>query len=427
MTKFESSHIVSSGISRCKSSHNTRLSVLLTVPIANALFCSALFLYAVSYLIGSVNASTLFGISLNVMSLAFQLCALVLLSFKIILQKYSHLAVLSMLSLVVICGISISANSALQVTWLVLFAVCAQNLSWRSIAKSVLAATLLIILVVVTLHFFGIVEAVTMVRDGRFRTSLGFAHPNNFGQVVFIAFSAAASLSFKKRGRLLIVAGIATAAVLGISNSRTAALGIVMLSMLSCLSDTSRMLGLLQKIAAVAFLALLSLSFLLPILWNRNPAQLEAINELLSGRIYYSSYYLLEYPPKLFGYNFSGITRLLSASGQYAVDTVIMLDNAYCRLLIQYGIIPFFLFCCFYLRAISISIGAAPQLCGLLTYALLGFSECSMLYPACNFYLIAAGALLLSRLNAESNNFSAVTTHTRSLAGHFHYYRGIHD
>lgn len=419
MVNLESSCASATEITDQTIPHHMRFAEFLSVPVDNILYCVALSLYVVSYLIGSVNASVLFGISLPALSLVLQMCALVLLALKIVLQRFSHLAVLCMLGLVVICGISISVNSALQVSWLVLLAVCAQNISWKSIAKSVLGASSFVLVAVVGLHLLGTIEAVTMARDGIIRTSLGFAHPNNFGQVVFIAFSAAACLCYKKKRWLLIVSAISIVAVLRLSNSRTAALGIVMLFTLSCLPDTPHVLGVLWKIALALFLSLLLLSFVLPIVWDRNSTIIIEIDKLLSGRIYYSSYYLREYPVKMFGYDFAGISQLLSASGQYTIDAVIMLDNAYCRLLIQYGIIPFCLFCSFYLGAISSSNTTAPLLCGLLTYALLGFSECSMLYPACNFYLVAASALLLSNVNSASNR-SVATINVRNHSEQFY-------
>ena len=68
-----------------------------------------------------------------------------------------------------------------------------------------------------------------------------------------------------------------------------------------------------------------------------------------------------------------------------------MLDNAYCRLLIQYGLIPFTAFVAFYCVAINKArLSAHVTFMGLVLYSLMGFVECGMLYPACNFFILMA-------------------------------------
>lgn len=74
------------------------------------MFSFALALFSVSYYIGSVNATNVFGISLAVLSLVLELFALAFLLLKLLLQKTSHVKVLVGLLLILICVGSLKSN-----------------------------------------------------------------------------------------------------------------------------------------------------------------------------------------------------------------------------------------------------------------------------------------------------------------------------
>ena len=145
------------------------------------LFSFALALFSVSYYIGSVNATNVFGISLAVFSLVLELFALAFLLLKLLLQKTSHVKVLVGLLLILICVGSLKSNKAPQIIWLALFCLCAEDVPEYYISRSILVSSVFMLLMVVGLNSVGAIPSVLMSRGSNFvRNSMGFAHPNNF-------------------------------------------------------------------------------------------------------------------------------------------------------------------------------------------------------------------------------------------------------
>ena len=365
-----------------------------TIKLDSLLFYIATAAYSFSYYLGSVNATSLFGIPLSALSSALQIVALGLLFLKMIIQRNSHAKVILTLALIVICALSIKSNRAPQIIWLAILCLSVDEVPLDNIAKPFLVSSVGVVAVVISLNFLGLIPSVYMARGSHFfRNSMGFSHPNNFGQILFILF-AANSILEKKDCQIL---GLFCALIaLLVADSKTSAVGILVFAFFSRFFKSSSHLK--KRSLALSLLPLLFclISFLLPLIWNNGGKPLlYQLDSVLTNRIFYSAYYFQNYHLSLFGNSLTEIMSLPSATGNYVIETRVILDNAYCRLLIQYGLIPLAFFIAFYCFALYKTFEVFPVVFfGLLIFSVMGFVECGMIYPACNFFLvIASGAL----------------------------------
>ena len=238
-----------------------------------------------SYYIGSVNANNVFGISLAVLSLVFELCALAFLLLKLLLQKTSHVKVLVGLLLILICVGSLKSNKAPQIIWLALLCLCAEDVPESYISRPILVSSVLTLLMVVGLNSVGAIPSVLMSRGSNFvRNSMGFAHPNNFGQLLFIAYSASI---FELKGRSGLV-GIFCFAIAffrsGFKNFCSRHFRMALYSVILFRSPRSKPYGSLFTFLPL-FLAIVSIA--LPFMWSHGiNTWLVQLDNLMTNRIF---------------------------------------------------------------------------------------------------------------------------------------------
>ena len=283
------------------------------------MFSFALALFSVSYYIGSVNATNVFGISLAVLSLVLELFALAFLLLKLLLQKTSHVKVLVGLLLILICVGSLKSNKAPQIIWLALFCLCAEDVPEYYISRSILVSSVFMLLMVVGLNSVGAIPSVLMSRGSNFvRNSMGFAHPNNFGQLLFIAYSASI---FELKGRSGLAGIFCFAIAFFVADSKTSAAGIFVMALYSVISfrsPRSKPYGSLFTFLPL-FLAIISIA--LPFMWSHGANKcLVQLDNLMTNRIFYSAYYFENYPLTVFGNDLTAIVSLPSATGGYLIQ-----------------------------------------------------------------------------------------------------------
>lgn len=125
-----------------------------------------------------------------------------------------------------------------------------------------------------------------------------------------------------------------------------------------------------------------------------NPIQFE-LNKLLSGRLRLANGYFEMQPITLFGSDFSGLPPIYWENG---VPSAFVVDNAWCHLLLRFGLIPAF---CFLFGYIAILIKAVRQgwwnsiFFGLVLMSIYGLCETLGIHFECNYFLFAVGAELL--------------------------------
>lgn len=215
-----------------------------------------------------------------------------------------------------------------------LLVVAAKGISLKKMGVHLVWIYSITLGIVIIGYFFGLFKDYIITRDndesGALRHSLGFIHPNSMARVVLYIVLAQQFVQNKKfKPVSLTLYLLVAAAIFGITGSRTSA-GLIVLSCLTCLirqksNKISRISACLMG-AVVIFLTLLMIYLMVTMNyesgWNR------AVDSLTSGRVSYAHLYYESYGVGPFG------------RGIEITDNR-PLDNAFIRLLLKDGLLPF--------------------------------------------------------------------------------------
>lgn len=295
-------------------------------------------------------------------------------------------------------------SSSYTLLWLCVAVVCARGASLERVALVVAIGYLAILVLAVPLALTGLIENVAVARGmgDSMRYALGFSHPNQLGFVLVTICSARMCMRYKKETIwdfiIIVFAGLVA---LFVADSRTAVFGLALLVFLtrvfSCLNNTTARRRA-AKIALVILVLCAAGSVVMAIFYDDSNTVMFSISKLLSSRPYYANFYFERYSITLLGNNFLGADRIVRAG----VDTTLLLDNAYCMLLLRHGVLGFLLVLVplvVILRRLAREGSTSPWVAGILLYAILGLSENAFIDISINFYLIGIAQLL------PNNNF----------------------
>lgn len=301
----------------------------------------------------------------------------------------------------VIAGL-ISWHETADMNFLLLmaFIVSGYGIDVKRLAEIVFWTELLSIAFVCSLALLGLIDSITLLRDGvGLRTSLGFSHPNRLGSNVLALCCAYAVMrfpNFRVRDVLLYIASALF--IIAVPDSRTSAVLVLLTPLIAFIYSKATHLRNRRPVIVlmgliVALLIYLSLFFMV----NYDPgnAVFSTINDFFSGRLYLSHYYYSLYPPTAFGINPNNMIH--EVYGQ-AVEGV-FIDNAYAKLAIVFGYIPSFIF---YIVYFTLFFEAFKRnrldvsLLGAFIYACVGLTEWQVMHFAMNYCLVGFSALLFA-------------------------------
>lgn len=306
----------------------------------------------------------------------------------------------------IVCAALIGVtSSSYTLLWLCVAVVCARGASLERVALVVAVGYLIILVLAVPLALTGLIENVAIARGtgDSMRYALGFSHPNQLGFTLVAICSAQMCIRYKKETIwdyiIIVFAGLVA---LFVADSRTAVFGLALLvffvRVFSRLNSTTARRRA-AKIALVILVLCVAGSVVMAVLYDDSNTVMFSISKLLSSRLYYANFYFERYPVTLLGNNFLGADRIVRAG----VDTTLLLDNAYCMLLLRHGVLGFLLVLAplaVILNRLAREGSASPWIAGILLYAILGLSENAFIDISINFYLIGMAQLL------PNNNFS---------------------
>lgn len=235
--------------------------------------------------------------------------------------------------------------------------------------------------------------------DGYYNT-YGFCHRNVLSANVAILCLAWFYLRYRKLTiRDVVVWGIIGLITYGLAVSRTGLIimYLVIISVFLFQKVEQRVMNVknIRSILLGVFLALLLLSVLCMIFYSSSSSFWVTLDKFFTKRLRFSNYYFEEYGLSLFGQELPLVSTM---EAQVAESEKMILDNAYIRVLLYYGLIPGALFLFTYWKALDRSIQSrdgALIIC-LLILAVYGLSERYMLdiyyqFPlliACQQYLL---------------------------------------
>ncbi len=167
------------------------------------------------------------------------------------------------------------------------------------------------------------------------RQRLGFAHENIIGQITLTLFLCYLFLRYKKFGVVDVLIWFAVGVVLFFVISTKTAAVIIVFGVVLVL--VSKALGLKRSLILCVVLGCLSAlaGICLGFIYDPDNNLLRSINTLLAGRLSYAHAFLSEYPVLPFGQELELISN--SQAMRLGVSPRV-LDNAYIKLLLGYGI-----------------------------------------------------------------------------------------
>lgn len=348
-------------------------------------YLGAFFCYGIGYELSITNFASRFPQESAAVNQTLQIVALLLLVLKVLVQRYDVKRMLTVILLSAPLLLGSLSSDNYSTLWLVIFAISAQGITLRDIARAGFVTTSIMIVGTILLALLGVLDNTVLFRsDGTVRFALGFAHPNSLGVCILHACICLFVLGFGQMGlahyAFMVIAMLICNFV---CDSRTETLAVVLILVCSVMSTKDyfqRRNGLVCMIAFVATLTAAALSLYFMVNYNSANAVHSAINDMLSYRLDYAHYYYEMFPPSLFG-------QAASLSGFSPVP----LDNSWSRELEAHGVISIvymlLIAVCIYLKSRnSQRTGALPYV--MLIYAFVSVSETIAFHIFFNISLI---------------------------------------
>ncbi len=371
------------GLTKGKSSYSPKTTALLNMDVGVFIYYMSFTFFLIGNCIAATTAENVAGVKLGL-----QICAIALLFLKILLERIRPKQVAICIVITGIFAYSGVISSNFTLLWGWLFICCGLGIRLKSLAKIALVVFVLSTILTIFLASIGVLASLEFHRSGSTLTryALGFTHPNSLA-LRGVEITVALLLIRYQRYTFFDCFYVLVAAVLvwAVTNSRTASLCIVfafVFALLICSDFVQR-----HKQGFLCFcLALFLFEIIFSVSWAVLGPEANSIyaglNDLLSGRIYYAHYYFDHFGVKLFGQNLENVT-VYAELGYYFQG--LLIDNAYCNVLINNGFVPFMALMLLLLRSYleMIRQGACSSLLlGLVVLGFLGLSEAS----AFNFY-----------------------------------------
>lgn len=334
-------------------------------------------------------------------SVIVQIVCVTLLLLKACLQRYDAVRILIILvfsSLLVLSAI----HSDKLLLWSLLFVLCGQNVSERTLGWSSFSTSMFIIGMSLTMQLQGRNIEMPLIEGSKdIRFSLGFVHPNAASLFCFMLIVSIALLLQQHRIFVASLAILFSFFVFVLFSSRTESLGLAFIAVLYAVNliPHQRFVRVINIIISLITSCIFILSFAASYLYEEKSKVFLLINKVFSDRLNLLHGYI-KGGVTLFGQHPSHFTATgTSSTGD---DLTLVADNVYVKAIIVYGIIGggvilLVLMCSqWYFSRFTQSSFVLYS-----TPLIMGISEGFALYPDQNVMLIALSHLLYKGLETK--------------------------
>lgn len=242
-----------------------------------------------------------------------------------------------------ILSLTVFISNKYDIYWLIImsFLILGIPIDIDEVLINIRNTYIICIFTIIMLSFLGVLDNTVMMRgDGSIRFSLGFNHVNGLGAVIMeLCLLLLSTNSFKTNAKLVCFFIGSAIFCWVVPNSRTCSLLIFSALVIYFYIKN------VNKFPAKQFVKWLFRIFIVTIpiitviissIYDNSSLSFSNLNEILSGRLYYGSLFLQEYPITLFGTEI----KLFNNADAFANSTSYMfLDCAYIYIGIKYGII----------------------------------------------------------------------------------------
>ncbi len=372
------------------------------VMAAEVLYYAAYFLYCLNYMIRQTTFKEFLFIPVATLTSIVHAAVLILLFIKFVSQRaaFSGWVVAAVIVLVGFVGWRQSGEGWLF--WLALFVVCSGRVRLMPLAKIAFAVMAVMFVLTVSFSYAGVIQERVLSRSGGItRHSLGFNHPNYIGKQLLVICLAFSVLRFGKNPLpdilLIIVADIFN---ITFADSRTAVVLSFVQILLLLVSNRTKEEKRRSKIlicCVVTLILMVCASFYSMVNYDPSSSLYQLLNSAFSSRLSLQHGYYSMQGLTLFGSTFEGFSPIAWSPISGAPITFLV-DNAWCHLLLRYGIVPTFVFLAglaLLLRKLLVEKRWDALTFGLILTLAYGVMETSGIQFECNYFLFALGAELL--------------------------------
>ena len=359
--------------------------------ISRALFYLSLILAEIGWMFVKVNIISKYCGTLIDIAIIILIACCLLQS-----RTYSVKSIIAIIGLIIMFSASAFVCGSKTLLLLLLFCLAGKNVGIDDIIRKNWKIMTFLIIIVLFFYFVGATGVYYMYRDdGTIRSSMGFSHPNAFGAYLFAAFSQYLYSNYDKSKKKwsFILIGFVLAIITAIcSDSRGSSLSYLLLLLIITIMAKYRnginKCGRLMKTAIISFpILLLILSLGIAFSYDSSNPFMNKMNSLLTYRISSASYIVKKYDARMFGQELELVS---SEESQGTGKSALVLDNAYVKLIYQYGILATAAFVLLYCMAIKEAFKDEKWLivAMLLMFAIRGMTENVMFSIYGNIFLL---------------------------------------
>lgn len=327
-----------------------------------------------------------------------------LLIIKIILQTYTkrQLVLVGVLGVLVLINLLVSRWTLM--VWLFLFVVAAKGVSVRRLARCSAIVIIPITVITILLALSGCIENYQVVNvagrttllGGISRYSLGFIHPNAFASVSLEIMLSLMVLTEKRRKAVALVTSVLIGvAVYAVTDSRGLLLVIFVVLLLQCASLVGKdsLKRWVLNGAVIAYIIVVSFTFLTAVLYDPSNKLLIMINKVMSNRIVFPHDFLMQGLLSPFG---TAESLWPSRPNALGVDQFVI-DNSFFFSVAAFGMVLgglLLVSLLFFLLKMKKEDNLGPTAIGFTAFLAMGFMERTMLMVCINYFIIGICCLL---------------------------------
>lgn len=373
--------------------------ILAQMSVWSFIYYLAFSLYVIICFLYRTNFEVIFELPRHTFGDFVELIIITLLVTKFLSQRASFRGWFIALTVVFVGFVSWRTSDEGWLFWLALFVVCSDEISVRTLAGITFTLVSVMTLVTIVCGLTGAIENTISVRGGVTRQTLGFDHANHLGIYLLLICVSLSTLRFGKNPILDILLILVTVAInVTVANSRSSALLStiqIVLLIIFYLVKSAYLRRILSIIFVVVIATLTIMSFYFMVSYDASNPIHRLLDSALSGRLYLANSYFKMQPLTLFGSSFSQFAPIYWENGKPYLFTV---DNAFCHLILRYGIVPAALF---FMGFFVLMVKLIKErhwdtlLFGLTLMTCYSIGEHIGICVECNFFLVAMGTELL--------------------------------
>lgn len=262
-------------------------------------------------------------------------------------EKYNikTLFILSICGVVFAISGLITKNYSFEIYLLFIFA--SKNIDFTDLVRKDFYIKLFFSIIIFFLAFAGIAENEIVLNKNYTKNSLGFSSANYCSAFVFNICLDYFYLKYEKfdfRNIFLMILALVVFYLLTNTRSFLIVMLFLILFMFFIYIKRSFKINLtsikkiMYKVFPVLFIVITILSIYLIVLYENKNMFIIDLDELLSNRIKFAHNFYNNYSVNLFGNEFIGYN-------EWSVDNLYALDNAFLNMLLQFGLLSFFIIC----------------------------------------------------------------------------------